>query len=192
MKKIYSTLLKKILAEKIESELVGFVQIKPKLSKEEKAKSWYTSNSEIFQNKVNSLILFLVVSPHPRLESFDLEIGWSILGSILYDRSASVGLKELNGSEFERPTAILPFGYIYNLRGKHEKAHIGWDVWVCSVGHNDPRYKETYFHEYTMPVSQEMAEHRVTQAVEKFIADVKEYALPYFDERVKRYKETGK
>jgi hypothetical protein len=192
MKKIYGNLLKQILEKKIPFEINGFIPFKTKIPVHEKKKANLQIGEKIFQKKVDEkLSFFLCIIPHLRQERFMLEFGWSTQGRFPWNISRPTTSIKEGHPEFLLNECLLDYGDLFHSKQPTALAHIGWDVWKCSVDSDDPNYFEVFIREDSFPVSEELAEHRVSIAVDQFVADVKKDILPFLDERLQYYKNTG-
>ncbi len=191
MKKVYHKFLKGVLDTELPKVCPGFEPFTVRIKADEKSKSTLQAGEKVFRRVVDDgLWLFLSIIPHQSQERWMLEVGWSTTGRFPFDISRPTTVE--SGSdhrEFSRQECMIDFGDLFRLRHPNDLAHIGWNVWQCSVSHKHPRFKEIFITEDMMPVSDELAQHRVSQAFSKFAEDLRELVLPYLEKREKAYRQ---
>jgi hypothetical protein len=61
-------------------------------------------------------------------------------------------------------------------------AHLGWDVWRCSVGIDRPDFRRIFIEEDLAPVSEAQARDLVATAIAACMKDLQDVAVPYLAE----------
>jgi hypothetical protein len=126
----------------------------------------------------DGLSIFLVFSPHPRQEEFNLELAWSEQPEFPASLERPSVMPSVKGDEFAGGEAIVGF---YNLFPRVTgKSHLGWPVWECSASIDDPKFLEIFVREDSLPVSEVIAEERVRTAISSSLKDIESVAMPYF------------
>jgi hypothetical protein len=183
MKAVYFKQVAAILDERVPQQLPGFEPFKLQLAKDERTTSNVERTDRVFRRRVREgLDLFLVFCPHPRQEELYVDLAWSTRGRFPFDLQRPSLLLKSGRGEFDREEAI--FGGDQFFPRERGKSHLGWAVWRCSVGVDDPSYMQVFIQEDLAPVSEAQARSRAESAVMQGLADIKTWVLPYFDELI--------
>ncbi len=185
MKKVYMEEVKKHIDHIVESGVIGFKRFKFSIPSGGKKQSTLQAKEMIFRKQVGEkLSLFFSIIPHARQETLMLEFGWSFSRSFPWDIPRLNWLKDDMG-ELSNDEYIVFFGDLYNYhKSETDLPHTGWDVWACSCDSSDPKFIETFIAEDSIPVSQELAESRVLDALEKIVDDINRFVIPYFEKLI--------
>ena len=179
MKGIYLRHVHEALDRHIPEALPGYVLWPLKLSKEERKTATLFRGSRLYGRTVPEGVLFLHLIPHQRQERIQAEVGWSVGGRFPVALSSHGPVtKPLN--EWAQTEWLIDFGELYHR--KYGLAHLGWDVWQCSVGIDDPDFLKIFVQEDLAPVSEEQARQRAEAAVVACLRDLQDVAMPYLDE----------
>jgi hypothetical protein len=193
MKKIYGNHLTIALNEIMPIEFKGFERFNIGVPVSEKKNSTIQIGEKIYRRKIDDkMFLFLSIIPHNRQEQFMLEFGWSNKGRFPWDINRPTVFIENLYSEFILDECMLDYGDIFKINNPQELAHSGWKVWECSVDTSDPSFFQKFVFEDSLPVDEEIAKKRVSNAIDTFLSDVKREVLPYFEKRIEYYKKYGK
>jgi hypothetical protein len=184
MKKIYGKHLRAEFEAAMERHFPPFEPFRPRLTKAQRETLTPFSGERFFRWRVrDDLYGFIVLTPHPRHERFDIAAGWSTGGA--YPFNSPLTPPEPDAGAFELPEYLASFSTLYRYHhGTYAPPHPGWSVWECSVPIDHPDYLRIAGEEDAEPVSERQAADRAREAVRKAIADIRQVVIPYLEARV--------
>ncbi|MBC3920145.1 hypothetical protein H8L32_21955 [Undibacterium sp. CY18W] len=183
MRKIFADALKRQLRPMFAERFPDFSPYKPKQTVEEKDKFPLPVATDFFRRIRGHLWEIIGIRRYSK-DEWTVEIIWSSNGkfpsSCLTRDYGKQDLEKMIGqSEAHTSTrTIAPAG-----------CPTDWAVWACSVPTTHPDYMVRYVVEYSQPIVEEVAEHRVAEQLKSTADVLDKVVLPFFDEVERRVAE---
>lgn len=170
-----------MFSEALKHEFAGFEPISFRVPSSRKDAATVMPNEFAFVwRRRTDFWQLLSVIPHRTQERFAVDAGWSRRMRFPYDIQRPTPLRSDRTLDPNLDEGLFGFED-FMLIAKGSGVFLGWDVWKCSVSPDHPDFRQRFVAEDLAPVSDELADDRVRDAIALALIDIRTIVMPLLE-----------